>query len=545
MKLMSSRWSYDKTIGTGDFNGDRFNDLLGRDSSGALWLIPGTRSGGLGARVRIDGSWDAFDVITGYGDYNHDGRPDLFARSARSGKGYVFPNVGGNKLGHWFGPIRSTKGVAALSSGGNVVDGGPADLVGRKGDALVVLAHSGTWNTSAPMRVNLGFGNADTLLNVGDWDRDGDGDLIVRARSGRLNLRLSNGHGTFGSRRVIGTGFDRVGLLSAVGDMTGDGYPDLMGQPFGGAMRIYPGRGAAGLGASYVAYGAISAERQYGVGLWDGDGSPDSMLRVADQLVLYPGNGPGGLTGPEPLGVDVSSYDWVLGVGDIKGSGHADLIVRSKRTGYLWLLPGKASGFRHRVFLAAGLRPLQPGRLIAEDLRRALVVVLPLPRARIRVPDPDRRPAPHERLGERREPVRRDGIGCGEQAATGPDGAVVREQLGLGPTKGREVIGGGRVPRDERVRLRPDLDAEVVDAGGERFGEPHAQRAQGAGDRGGMVLPAPDPVRPTDRDVWLRVESRDQADVPGGAEEHRAEPMAGQVDVDRPSTFGVELLDQQ
>ena len=137
------------------------------------------------------------------------------------------------------------------------------------------------------------------------------------------------------------------------------------------------------------------------------------------------------------------------------------------------------------------------------------------------------------------------GLAGSEQATTGPDGAVVREQLGLGPTEGREVIGGGRVPGDERVRLRPDLDAEVVDAGGERFGEPHAQRAQGAGDRGGMVLPAHDPVRPTDRDVWLRVESRDQADVPGGAEEHRAEPMAGQVDVDRPSTFGVELLDQQ
>ncbi len=71
-------------------------------------------------------------------------------------------------------------------------------------------------------------------------------------------------------------------------------------------------------------------------------------------MELYPGNGPGGLTGREPLGVDVSSYDWVLGVGDIKGSGHADLIVRAKRTGDLWLLPGKASGFRHRVFLAEG-----------------------------------------------------------------------------------------------------------------------------------------------------------------------------------------------
>ena len=419
--------------------------------------------------MRIDGNWDAFDVITGYGDYNHDGRPDLFARSARSGKGYVFPNVGANKLGHWFGPIQSTNGIAALSSGGNVVDGGPTDLVGRKGDALVVLAHSGTWNTSAPMRVNVGFGNADQLLNVGDWDRDGDGDLIVKTRSGRLILRLSNGRGTFESRRVVGTGFDRVGLLSAVGDMTGDGYPDLMGQPFGGAMRIYPGRGATGLGASYVAYRSISAEQQYGVGLWDGDGSPDSMLRVGGQLELYPGNGPGGLTGREPLGVDVSGYDWVLGVGDIKGSGHADLIVRSKRTGYLWLLSGKASGLPTPRLPGRGPRPLQPGRLIAEDLRRALVVVLPVPRARIRVPDPDRRPALHQRLGERREPVRRDGIGCSEQAATGPDGAVVREQLGLGPTKGREVIGGGRVPRG---RTRPAATRPRRRSRGRRRGAP-------------------------------------------------------------------------
>ena len=131
--------------------------------------------------------------------------------------------------------------------------------MGRQGDALVVLAHSGTYNTSAPRPLNLSFVNARQLLNVGDWDRDGDGDLVIRARSGWLSLRLSNGHGEFGRPQQIGTGFDRVRLLSAVGDMTGDGYPDLMGQPFGGAMRIYPGRGRAGLGVSYVAHGAISA----------------------------------------------------------------------------------------------------------------------------------------------------------------------------------------------------------------------------------------------------------------------------------------------
>ena len=42
---------------------------------------------------------------------------------------------------------------------------------------------------------------------------------------------------------MLATDFGSVGRLAAVGDMTGDGYPDLMGQPRGGVMTIYPGRG--------------------------------------------------------------------------------------------------------------------------------------------------------------------------------------------------------------------------------------------------------------------------------------------------------------
>jgi hypothetical protein len=65
-----------------DFDGDGRADVLSRDSAGTLWLHPGNGKSGLGSRVRLSGAWGAFDVITGYGDYNHDGRPDLLARSA-------------------------------------------------------------------------------------------------------------------------------------------------------------------------------------------------------------------------------------------------------------------------------------------------------------------------------------------------------------------------------------------------------------------------------------------------------------------------------
>jgi hypothetical protein len=353
--LLSSAWAaYDKVAGVGDFTGDGKRDLLARSTSGGLWLFPGTGSAHLGAPKQLAGNWSGYDVLTGYGDYNKDGRPDLFARS-KTGLGYVFPNLGGGTFGHWLGPLPTVKGLTSVTSGGNVTDGGPADLVARHGDALVVVAHTGTYDTSAAIPMSANLSSATMLLNVGDWDGDGHGDLVTRTSTGALFLRLGNGAGSFGAPTQIGSGFDKVGLLAAAGDVTGDGFPDLMGQPTGGAMRIYPGRGIRGLGVSYVAHGAISAYRQIGVGLWDGDGAPDSLFRVGNKLAFYPGNGPGGLVGSgSTLNGDLTAYDWVIGVGSVTGSSHPDLIVREKATGYLWVLPGTATGFGMRQFLGEG-----------------------------------------------------------------------------------------------------------------------------------------------------------------------------------------------
>ncbi len=145
-------------------------------------------------------------------------------------------------------------------------------------------------------------------------------------------------------------------LLAAVGDMTGDGWPDLMGQPGSGAMRLYPGQGLAGLRPSYVAHTRIDAGRQVGVGRWDSDGAPDTLVRKGDRLTLFPGNGPGGLTSPKGLSVDVAAYDWVIGVSDVNLTGHADVIVRERKTGNLYVLRATTSGFKARRFLGEGMK---------------------------------------------------------------------------------------------------------------------------------------------------------------------------------------------
>jgi hypothetical protein len=230
------------------------------------------------------------------------------------------------------------------------------DLVVRDGARLRLVPNTGRTELATPIVTNVRLGDVNTVLNAGDWNRDGFGDMVVRNRdTGALQLRLGNGKGHFRKAITIATGFRHVRLLAAVGDMTGDGYPDLMGQPKGGSMRLYPGNGVDGLKASYAAHTAINAGSQVAVGRWDTDGAPDTLFRTGGKLTLYPGNGPGGLTNPKALGLDLSPYDWVIGISDELLTGHPDLVVRAKRTGYLYLIPGSAKGFGKRRFLGEGM----------------------------------------------------------------------------------------------------------------------------------------------------------------------------------------------
>ena len=353
-RALQDGWSgYDALAATGDLDGDGHPDLLARDGSGHLWRVPGVGGLRLGTPVLLPGSWGKYSTITGFGDFNGDGRPDLLA--VEKGKpGVIRPLRADGTFGHPLGQItRATNasGVTAADVAGN-----PApDLVVRTGDKLAVFPNAGTFELGQPIPTGTSLAGANLVFNAGDWDRDGHGDLIFRNQDGVLKLRQGDGQGHFGEAVTLGQGFSGVGLLAAVGDMTGDGYPDLMGQPAGGAIRIYPGNGLQGLKTSYVAHGRIDAGTQVPVGRWDTDGSPDSLFRKGSKLTLFPGNGPGGLTDPRSLSLDLTPYDWVIGVSDVNLTGHPDLIVRARKTGYLWLIPGTTEGFGQRRFLGEGL----------------------------------------------------------------------------------------------------------------------------------------------------------------------------------------------
>jgi len=217
---------------------------------------------------------------------------------------------------------------------------------GRGGGSVRVTA-TGTY---------LKYANA--VLDVGDWNGDGHGDMVARSgRSGRLYLYRGTGTGRFRAPVLMKhTDYGHLRMLTAVGDYTGDGRPDLLAQPATGSMRIYPGTGGTGLRRSYVAHSAVSGIQQLGVGLWTSDGAPDTVVRHSNgSLTLYPGNGPGGLTGGSRVRSLGTAYDVMMAAGDITGDGRTDLVGRGKATGNLWVFPRTSDGLGSRRLLAPGM----------------------------------------------------------------------------------------------------------------------------------------------------------------------------------------------
>lgn len=359
-RLMSRDWSHSTmSIGTGDMTGDGNADVVVRERTGRLVLWHGNGRGGLSRRTTLSSAnWNAFDLVGGFGDLTGDGKADLVARRAKDKLVYVYPGTGTGSLTQPYGPYGGFRDVNVLAPVGNVAGNRRVDLVGRASNGdLVVYPHNGRSNLGGTVDTGLVARNTDLLLNVGDWDGDRINDIVTRSStSGYLYLRKGLGRNRFGTAtRMAKSRWGGVRLLAAVGDITGDGHPDLMGQPAGSAMRVWPGNGKTGFRRAFVAHSPISGTDQMGVGLFDADGSPDTVVRNSrGGLVLFRGNGPGGLSGGSTVSGSARGYDWVSGVGDADGDGRRDLIAREAATGRLWLLPGTRSGFGARRFIADG-----------------------------------------------------------------------------------------------------------------------------------------------------------------------------------------------
>jgi len=357
--VLRKDWPYSGTS-VGDFNGDKIPDVMAISEGTVLYLFPRKPSGlSFGPAVKVQASATRLIGMLSWGDLTGDNHVDVMTRDAGTGLGSILAGGGTGRFGQIWSSFSGFSSLTKTSMA-PMVGTSAADVVGRdRHGHLVVVANSGRQNITGSLKANLQLSSAVQVLNVGDWDRNGRGDVIVRRSSGDL-LVWYPGHadGTFGRGHSLGHGWDTVRNLSAVGDVTGDGWPDLLGRIGTGPWEIFPGNGNKGFKAPRVAPAALRTFNQVGVGTWTPVGG--AALRSANgSIVPMVGSRVGDALRAADGSVD-TAYDSYVGLGDVDGDGIADVLAREKGTGKIWLLPGKTTGgFAPRLWVANGFAGFQ------------------------------------------------------------------------------------------------------------------------------------------------------------------------------------------
>ncbi|MDA1362226.1 VCBS repeat-containing protein [Glycomyces luteolus] len=298
---------FDQVVGVGDLTRDGTPDIV----------APNLRNGQL-IRYTIDTEWSGYDPGTVIGssgwnamrlpviqldrtyDYDYNGFSDVVAQRKSDKDLYLYWGTT-TGIGSRWNLCDNCTGITSASAGGDYNSDGRTDLLYRTstGDLYVAPGlDTGEAGFANAIRVGSGWNSMSAITGGHDFNSDGKDDLVARASStGYLYLYPGNGNGTFGSRKQIGTGWNGMREISAVGDMNHDGYADVL------AVR-----------------------------------SSNSCL------YLYAGNGNGTVKSGVEVTCGWGGYDQITGVGDFNRDGHADWLARRTSDGALYLYKGNGSG---------------------------------------------------------------------------------------------------------------------------------------------------------------------------------------------------------
>lgn len=350
------------TMAVGDVDDDGLLDLALADSfTGSLRVYVNVGAGRFSIAPSVAAGLRP--IVVGIGDVDGDGKRDIAVVDDVDAVGDR-RNLGG---------IRSTAGFlrnlgnatfAAPRSTAVGVDAWDGVLEDLNGDGKLdiavidhndvdasVLYNNGDGTFAAAVRLAVGGGP--TRVSAADVNGDGRADLIVANDLGDTAVVLSRGARLLAAGRNYPTGtvdpndtfYTPSQAAIAIGDLTGDGKPDVLVSPTipgNAGMRILPNLGAGLLGAPVSADVAVS----FNPGVMEivdlnGDGKADVVN--GDSYPCVSLNGGDGTFMPPSCYTDLDgAYPLAVAIGDVNGDSRPDLV--SVRAGTIRVLTNAGSG---------------------------------------------------------------------------------------------------------------------------------------------------------------------------------------------------------
>jgi hypothetical protein len=246
-------------------------------------------------------------------------------------------------------PLFAAGSVRAADLNGD----GKMDLVLAEPSAIAVLLGHGD-GTFAPIQ-EYSAGTSPPIFAIGDVNGDGWPDLVTLSGGAKFALRMNAGDGSFGPSILVGQGQSGAGVLLA--DFNRDSKLDVYVASFGSAeLFLGNGDGMFASSPTSVPNGILAAD-------FNRDGKLDL---VSFGSIAY-GRGDGTFDAPQSIPSATVYYASSLADADFNGDGWPDLVETGYPNTVAMILSDGAGGFLAPQLYVSGP---SPGAILAADFDR-------------------------------------------------------------------------------------------------------------------------------------------------------------------------------
>jgi hypothetical protein len=214
----------------GDFNGDGIPDLAVIDTDNSIVDILLGNGNGSFTSETTNPPVSGLPRYMATGDFNGDGKPDL-AVAQNDGTIAIL-------LGNGDGTFAASGSVNSGISGSPIAvadfnGDGKSDIVLAAGtgtsESVIVLTGNGDGTFNPTFTGTSPTSTSVTWLQVADFNQNGTPDVVLADSSGSATVFLNNGGGSLNQSFPVVSGLTVPYYLEVgVGDLNGDGYPDIV-----------------------------------------------------------------------------------------------------------------------------------------------------------------------------------------------------------------------------------------------------------------------------------------------------------------------------